>query len=312
MAPSSDLHVFLNPAANRGRAETAWSMVEPELRQARHAFKVWRSHDRNEMMGHVRTALLEGAGNLVAAGGDGTLQTVLDAYMTTSCDTEVAIGSIGIGTSNDFHKPLDTAPKMAGFPVRISEERMIDHDVHELKADLPNGETVTRHFLQSSHLGVIPTANHRLTTGGGFFTWLYRQHYQLALGLTAAYTIYSYQGFQAEVRCGSESWSGRFSGMSLLKRPNVAGNFSFKTKRQPTDGKLDFALLTKVAPMRLLELTQGFITSGFEGHQEVTFRDAQEVEATFAEPQPVDFDGELLLVTKARWRVIPDAVALLG
>lgn len=312
MAPSSELHVFLNPSANRGRADTAWSMVEAELRLAKRGYKLWRSHDRNEMKGHVRTALLEGAGNLVAAGGDGTLQTVLDAYMETSCDTEVAIGSIGIGTSNDFHKPLETAPTMAGFPVRISEERMIDHDLHELAADLPNGETVKRYFLQSSHLGVIPTANHRLTTSGGFFTWLYRHHYQLALGLTAAYTVYKYEGFEADVRCGSESWSGTFSGMSLLKRPNVAGNFVFKTKRQPTDGKLDFALLKKVTPMRLLELTRGFTERGFDGHEEVTFRDAQEVEAKFREPQPVDFDGELLLVTAARWRVIPDAVALLG
>ncbi len=310
------LDVFLNPQANRATAAAAWPRLAEALHAAGRAFKLWTTETAADVPARVAEAIGQGATCLVAAGGDGTLQLVLDALMAAQeqglAPGAVHLGAIGLGTSNDFHKPIGEAPQVAGFPCRLQVDTARRRDVIRLEATLPTGSVVVRHLLQASHAGTIPAANHRLTRQKSLANWLYRYWYTAALMLASAQEAFTYPGFPAEVEAGPHRWEGEFTGMSLLKQRFVAGSFAFLTPRTPYDGLLDLALCRKVPAMRLIGLIDAFEKQGLRGHPEVHCAEVTEVTARFGRVLPIDFDGELIDVTAARWRVLPAAVSFLG
>ncbi|RCK79085.1 MAG: Transcription regulator [contains diacylglycerol kinase catalytic domain] [Candidatus Ozemobacter sibiricus] len=310
------LDIFLNPQANRGAAAAAWPRLAEALRAAGRPFKLWTTTGAADVPARVAEAIGQGATCLVAAGGDGMLQLVLDALMAAQdqglAPGTVHLGAIGLGTSNDFHKPIGEAPQLAGVPCRLALETARRRDVIRLDATLPSGEAVVHHLLQASHVGTIPAANHRLTRQRSLANWLYRYWYTGALLLASAQEVLTYRGFRAQVEAGPHRWEGEFTGMSLLKQRFVAGSFTFLTPRTPYDGRLDLALCRKVSVWRLLQLIDAFEKQGLRGHPEVHCVEVDEVAARFEQPLPIDYDGELLDVTAARWRVLPATVSILG
>ncbi len=317
MSPAAGrLDVFLNPRANRGGAGKAWPAVEAALRETWSQVRVWAGAAAADVAPQVADAIGQGATCLAAAGGDGTLQLVLDAIMAAHGQGlavgAVHLGAIGLGTSNDFHKPIGEAPQVVGVPCRLNPDAARPRDVIRLEATLPSGTVVVRHLLQASHAGTIPAANDRLTRQKSLANRLYPYWYSGALMLASAQEVFTYPGFTARVEAGPHRWEGEFSGMSLLKQRFVAGSFIFLTPRTPYDGLLDLALCRRVSPWRLIGLIDAFEKQGMRGHPEVEFAEVTEVTARFAGVQTIDFDGELIDLSAARWKILPGAVSFLG
>src|SRR5437016_2873987 len=91
--------VVLNPNAHGGRARQLWHRI---TRPAG-----WTVVDR-DYSGAVSSAVHNGERSFVAAGGDGTVNALLNAIV--ACENrppleEFTLGAVGLGSSNDFHKP---------------------------------------------------------------------------------------------------------------------------------------------------------------------------------------------------------------
>ncbi len=309
------LEIFLNPAAGRGTADKAWNSLEPGLRRRFTDLCVHRCSSREMMIGRVRETFSRGGTHFIAAGGDGTIQTVLDALMEApprSPSFNLHLGAIALGTSNDFHKPLSKADRIEGVPVRIDPATPHPHDVFSIEITCPDGKTLTRFFLQSSHVGTIPSANFRLTGRPGFFNTAYRYWYWGSLMAVSAWEVFTYPGFRGKVEAGGKTWEGLFTGMSLVKRSHIAGQFFFMTERKTDDGLFDLAVCEKISPFRLISLIGEFEKKGLGGHPDVHFLETSQASVVFESPQPVDFDGEIIEAASARWKILPRAISILG
>lgn len=310
------LDIFINNKANRNTAGLAWEKISPALHQQGYATRVWPVESRERLSRQVAEAMTKGGTRLIAAGGDGTLQSLLDAVLTQpsieSRQESISLGAIGIGTSNDFHKPAAPERLIADYPCRIRDEGAALNDVVELSGETATGDACRHFFLQASHAGTIPETNDRLTSKPGFFKNLYHLWYGLALPLAALYTLIFYPGFEGEIHVAREQWKGNFSGLTILKRPHIAGQFVFATKRTSADGLVDMALCSKVGAFRMIQITEAFQKQGFGGHPEVVFKETNEIRATFSTPQSIDYDGELITLRQACWRVHPLKIRILS
>ena len=65
--------------------------------------------------------------NCPSATGSGTVNGVLNAILAQGAD--VTLGAIGLGSSNDFHKPFAKDKRVGGAPVRLDASRAIRADV---------------------------------------------------------------------------------------------------------------------------------------------------------------------------------------
>lgn len=99
--PPSDrgpVAVLLNPTAGRGRYRTVLPTVIERLRTGGREVRVLDADTPEAALSACRNAVRDGAGALIAAGGDGTVHLGLQAVAGTG----VPFGAVPAGTGNDF------------------------------------------------------------------------------------------------------------------------------------------------------------------------------------------------------------------
>ncbi|MFC8764418.1 diacylglycerol kinase family protein [Streptomyces sp. NPDC057193] len=104
---TSDITLFVNPTAGRGRGAHAAQPAARALRDAGFAVRTVLGHDAADALRRARAAVADGTDALVAVGGDGMISLALQAV----AGTRTPLGIIAAGTGNDFARTL-------GLPVR--------------------------------------------------------------------------------------------------------------------------------------------------------------------------------------------------
>ncbi|MFE1950810.1 MULTISPECIES: diacylglycerol kinase [Streptomyces] len=104
---SSDITLFVNPTAGRGRGAHAAQPAASALRAAGFSVRTVIGEDATDALARARAAVAEGTGALVAVGGDGLVNLALQAV----AGTRTPLGIVAVGTGNDFARAL-------GLPVR--------------------------------------------------------------------------------------------------------------------------------------------------------------------------------------------------
>src|SRR5688572_13056991 len=144
--------VVVNPAAGGGRLSAAWpqlaQMLEARLGplsvlQTRHA-----GEGRDLAVQHVRN----GATLVIAAGGDGTANEVVDGLLLAGGGAD--FGVISVGTGRDFIRTLGGHGDLAAAVEAIGSGRTRRIDAGKVTYLGDDGRPATRHFLNVASLGV--------------------------------------------------------------------------------------------------------------------------------------------------------------
>ncbi|MCL2733398.1 MAG: diacylglycerol kinase [Actinomycetia bacterium] len=104
---TSEITLFVNPRAGRGRGAQAARPAAQALRDAGYAVHTVVGEDAVDALDRARKAVDGGTGALVAVGGDGMVSLALQAVAGTG----TPLGVVAAGTGNDF-------ARVAGLPVR--------------------------------------------------------------------------------------------------------------------------------------------------------------------------------------------------
>ncbi|WP_230196395.1 diacylglycerol kinase [Streptomyces sp. NBC_00080] len=104
---TSEITLFVNPAAGRGRGAHAARPAASALRAAGYTVRTVLGVDAEDALVRARAAVADGTGALIAVGGDGLAHLALQAV----AGTRTPLGLVAAGTGNDFARAL-------GLPVR--------------------------------------------------------------------------------------------------------------------------------------------------------------------------------------------------
>src|SRR5512141_1510213 len=99
--------IFFNPAAGGGRALNRWDKIAPRVASL-NRIQLQLLDGHADALQVLINAVERGETEIVAAGGDGTVNAVLNLLMNPLLRDKLdslAFGAIGLGSSNDFHKP---------------------------------------------------------------------------------------------------------------------------------------------------------------------------------------------------------------
>ncbi|MBH1936698.1 diacylglycerol kinase [Streptomyces sp. AV19] len=107
---TSDITLFVNPTAGRGRGARAVGPAARVLRGAGYSVRTVLGTDAADALRRARAAVAGGTGALVAVGGDGLVSLALQAV----AGTDVPLGVVAVGTGNDY-------ARANGLPVRDPE-----------------------------------------------------------------------------------------------------------------------------------------------------------------------------------------------
>ncbi|TQM33230.1 diacylglycerol/lipid kinase family protein [Nocardia bhagyanarayanae] len=310
--------VILNPQSNAGTALRRWQPVEGALRERHPGMTVELPADADQAVKLVRTHIETGDGTrpeaIVAAGGDGMVNLVLNAIMDPATDRprrgaeELALGAIGLGSSNDFHKPVPASATIDGVPVRVDAARAEAVDVGKATMLLPDGTRAVRYFLLNASMGLVAAGNDSFNNATGALAWLKSRNVEAAIVATALRNIATHRPMRLEVRGTDWTYTAPITNIGVLKSVHFAGGMYYDTPVTRTDGRFDVNIWAAAGRLRVLGLIAGLYRGAFTGSPLAICHRDTAVELRPERPVPLELDGEITVVESARLEVLPRAL----
>ncbi|MEV0251082.1 diacylglycerol kinase family protein [Nocardia sp. NPDC050712] len=309
------MFVVVNPKAN-GSTESRWPGVRAELERRRPELRWAAPESAVAAERAVHAELAAGTSTVVAAGGDGTVNLVLNALMDPATDRprnpETALGAVGLGSSNDFHKPFAADRAVAGVPVRIDADAATLVDVGKATMMLTDGRTEVRYFLLNASMGLVAAGNHFFNTAPGLVQRLKRRNTEAAIIYSALRNIATFRPLAIDILGADWKHQGPITNVGVLKTPHFAGGMRYDTGVRAADGQFDVNIWSPASRLRILGLIAGLYQGKFSQSPLATCRRGAVVDLIPGAPSALELDGEVIVVGSARLEVLPAVLRVCG
>lgn len=293
--------VLVNPGAGGGRGRARLARAWPAL-VARFDARPVELEPGGRWRAELRAALDGGVRDFVAAGGDGTVGALADGLWHASRVplSQVTIGAVGLGSSNDYHKPVRA--RAGGLPVRLGAPAW--RDVGRVRYEDEAGVERERVFLVSASLGVTAAANAFFNGGDPVVRWLRRTWTDGAIAYAALHEILRGRGVRLELVLPGARERVRATSLSILKTPHLAGGLVFDTPVAPDDGTFAVNLVEDRGRAATLATLAGLARGRFAGRPGARHWRVHEAAVEAGAPVPLEIDGEVVLARRASFDLL--------
>jgi len=148
--------VVVNPRSGGGRTKREWKSIERALESAYPNMTVVKTRRRGEAITLVRDALLEGCSEVVAVGGDGTINEAINGFFADGVPVspDAVFAFVTSGTGGDFRKTFGIAPGYEAAIARLKSAKVRTVDVGRVSCLSRHGEPVERYFINIASFGM--------------------------------------------------------------------------------------------------------------------------------------------------------------
>ncbi len=272
--------IVFNPQAGRGRGYKRAEEVRQALQAAGIEYESVVSEARGQAIELARRAALAGWKLIVAAGGDGTVNEVVNGLMLAEAEGAASrLGVLPIGSGNDFAASL-------GIPLNLREaaKRLARAQVRRIDLGCING----RYFDNNAGLGfeaMINVEAHRIT-------WL-RGQPQYLLAVFRAMASYPLPVVDITKDDGHRL-AKQILMISVGNSRRNGGGFLVNPDAVPDDGLLDLCIVDAISRPQILRLLPKAMTGSHRGEPAVELTRSTHLIVESADPLPVHADGEIL------------------
>jgi diacylglycerol kinase (ATP) len=304
---------IINPTSARGTTLKRWQAVRKEFLTAGIRFAERQTTHASDAKGITTDAIKTGTKRIIAVGGDGTLNEVLNGYLDAggmAIDKEAAIGLLPSGTGSDFRRSIGLLKKADAIRAIIeSQTRLID----AMKVEFENqhGEKISRHSMNVVSFGL----------GGEVTTYVNNWRATLPnwvggkVRFVAAAVLALKQFKNKNVRVTIDHkpalaiqsnlivlGNGRFAGGGMMLAPQA----------ELDDGLLDVILTSCATRFDVIGELPRIYVGGLLKNPKVSLFKASSVVIDSDEKLAIDIDGETVGFTPARVNILPLAVRLIS
>lgn len=303
------MRVFLNAQAGHGRAAETWERLRISLAEQVGSFDEEPSSSLEQVSRSVRRAVDGGERNLVAAGGDGTVNLLLNAVMRLGDPSAVTLGAVALGSSNDFHKQRAEGASIDGVPVRVDCARARPTDVIRIDAVDDRGESRISYAVINASLGITAEANAHFNAGSRLVRAAGRLSVDAAIVASVLETLATYRDIQCQIALdGAGLGAFAVSNLGVIKNPHFAGSFCYDTAIEPDDGLLGVNLCERLTPFQALVTLGALSRSRFRGRPKTRCWTGTRVSVDADRAFALETDGEVMRARRAEFSVVPRAV----
>jgi diacylglycerol kinase (ATP) len=280
--------VILNPVSGRGNGRR----LEPAIRASLEAHQLDFDLQSTEKQGHAielaRGAAGDGYEVVVAAGGDGTSNEVLNGLMlaTQTGQCQVAMGFICVGQGNDYAYGIGVLPDVEKDVEILAQDVRKWIDVgYSIGGDYPEG----RYFGNGVGIGfdaVVGFEALKLKPLHGFVSYF----------IAALKTIFLYhRGPLVRIEYKDKVLEQQALMVSVMNGQRLGGGFMMAPKGAIDDGQFDLSIVDQVGRSRIATLIPYFVKGTHATQEEVHTDQTDRIVVTALEGKiPAHADGETL------------------
>ncbi len=305
--------VIANPSAGGGRVRRMGPALREQIARCLPGAEVLETSAAGEAAALARQSVLEGVGRLVALGGDGTTNEILNGIMREgkALNPALELGIVSCGTGCDMARGLGWPEDPMQQIERLATASAIPSDVGQVTWMRTGSACGVSYFLNTASFGISGWVNRTMRTAGAFRLLGGKMAYFHTVLKTLA--RHGAQRVRLTIDDGEPVEHVLLIGAACIG-PYFGGGIRIAPGALRDDARLDFVSIRHASLGRIMRHI-GKIYSGrhFE-LPEVTLHSARVILAEPAvaeEDIPIECDGECCGSLPVRIEVLPGALRLL-
>jgi len=301
--------VIVNPQAGNGRTEKIWPNIESALEKSIGSFEVLQTTCRGDATDLSRKILKEDAARIVAVGGDGHLNEVLNGFIENDLpvNAESRLSFVMTGTGCDFQRSLGISGKWQSAVAKLKDAKVRKIDVGKVTYTAADKTQKIRYFDNIASFGLSGAVDHCLEHsrlrdylgGSPLFLW------------ATIKTVFTHpnQGIRFRIDDGPEEEicsrlgllaNGRYFGGAMHAAPEA----------ELDDGLLDLLMLKEISVAKFLWHLPKIYKGTHLKIPEIFFQKVRKFTAESSEQVILDIDGESPGYLAATFEVLPKILNL--
>ncbi|MBL0219268.1 MAG: diacylglycerol kinase family lipid kinase [Myxococcales bacterium] len=299
--------VIVNPKSQGGKLGKRWTEVAEILGRA-FPFDEAITQGVGDATRLAREALRGGAGRIIAIGGDGTVNEVVNGFFEdgVAIAPEATLGLIPFGTGGDFRRSL-------GIPQSTHEAATVIAAGHRRKIDVgklgfvaTDGSPATRMFANIASFGVSGVVDRLVNESGK------KLGGKLSFMFASVRATWSYKNQRVQlVFDGKDRAELSINTVAIANGKFFGGGMKVAPAAEIDDGTFEVVSIGDLGMGEVLKMSRKIYQGEHLSMDKVSVRRARVIEAEGIEPGAVielDVDGENPGRLPARFEVVPAAL----
>jgi YegS/Rv2252/BmrU family lipid kinase len=269
--------IILNPFAGKGKAFRSIRTIEKYLQKYYMKYDMVITDSPKQAVNIALESANKGFEYIVVAGGDGTINEVLNGIMKSNNPEEIKFGIIPVGGGNDFIKNIDY-PKKIEKQVKLLRRRVTK------KVDI--GQVEDYYFINTLGIGfdaqvAITYSKSKVLNGAtGYMKAIMK-------------TLIKCKSYPVEIQVNDISIKGDKLFVSVGNGKCCGGKFLLTPEAKIDDGVFDFCIINKLTRREIIKFLPKVIKGKHVNLPMVTILKGKEIIVKSNEDLPVYLDGEI-------------------
>jgi len=284
--------LIVNPIAGGGRAKALLPKIENRLKEAGVEFDLYTTSGPQDAIEAAAKAAADGFDIVVAVGGDGTVNEVLNGIVGTNA----VLAAVHGGKGNDFA----TAVNMPRDPDAVCET-LLKADIRAI--DL--GKVLDRYFINSVGVGFDAAVAQRVNLGVRPFKGTSAYIYVFFMMVT------SYKTVEMEIDLGD----GPVKGKPLLVAVGIGQAYGGGMKVLPDavldDGLFDVCIMEDMNRLSLIYHFPKVFNGTLKNLEQAGMHRTSEVKLSLSEIRPLHLEGEILYGDRMHFTLEPKGMKVI-
>jgi YegS/Rv2252/BmrU family lipid kinase len=303
--------LIVNPSAQNGQLGRRWPELGAILRRELGSFEDAMTSGPGDATRLAREAVEAGIDTVVAVGGDGTTNEVVNGFFDgdRARTTTTALAVLPFGTGGDFRRSIGLSPDTRVAARALAERQVRTIDVGHLELTGRDGAPQTRTFINIASFGVSGLVDEYVNQTSK------RLGGRLSFMLATARAGFTYDNQRVRLVFDGDSAGAVDVTVYLVAVANgryFGGGMQIAPKAELDDGQFDVVAMGDVSKWELLRHGRRVYNGTHLELDKVSHRRARVVRAepVGGEPVRLDVDGETPGVLPATFRLLPGALRL--
>lgn len=290
------MFILLNSTAGGNRALSRWSKFVRGVDSILMNANIYTYNSEHSYTSIIKTALQNGETDFVAAGGDGTINFLLNQlfkFATKEQIDQIKLGALGIGSSNDFHKPF-ASNNSKKYPFNLNFNKVVQRDVCYLSYQ-DEDTCKKKYFLINVSIGLTADGNKQFNNPSRLLKVLKSTNTNIAIYYTAIREILSFNNKPVNINVdGNKRIQTNLSNIGIVKNPNFSGNLRYNDEANYVNGLFKVYLCEEMSKPDYLKLLLALMSNNFDSLKNTRRFSCSKISIQSKHNFTVEFDGETI------------------
>jgi YegS/Rv2252/BmrU family lipid kinase len=301
MALQTYAKVIVNPFAGTGATGRKWPGIQDAMTQVGLSFDVVQTEGKGHAVELTREAVIAGYGMVIAVGGDGTLNEVVNGLVESGGGRETVLGILNTGTACDFARFLKIPRDYHQACLRLVDPLKTPADVGMVECRKEE-QPIRRYFISAAGLGfdgeVVGVAEKWPRVLHGATSYF--------MGILESFSTYHNKDIQLHLDDTTEDI--RICNVVIANGGFYASGMRLAPDADLSDGLFEVLIVGDLNKLEMLQTAPQAYLGTHIKHHKVRLEKAAQVIIESSDRILIQADGELVGEGPAKFRVLPSAL----